>query len=79
MQIFESTVKDGNTIRGNQRKSFGVCILISIEKWIFIKLQGRDQPGRICDPVEWQIGTSQVIMDPSSLFAEFFPSTLVLL
>ena len=70
MQNLVSTVTDGKTIRGNQRKSFGVCILISIEKWMFIKLRGRDQPGRMCDPVEWQVGTSDHIMDPSSLFAE---------
>jgi len=58
------------TSRGNQRISFSACILTSVEKRIFILWGGRDQPGRIYDPEQWQIGTAYRLMDPSSLFAE---------
>ena len=73
MQSLLSTEKDLKTIRGKQRKPLGICIVISIAKWIFIKSQGRHQPGRIHGPVERQIGTSDHTMDPrnpSSLFTE---------
>ena len=70
MQSLVSTVKDLKIVREKQRKSFGVCIFISIDKWNFILSQGRDQPGWMCDPVKWHIGTAFHLIYPSSSFAE---------